>query len=115
VSVHRADCANAVSLAAGQADRLIEVEWDNDPAGVFIASIELKALDRAKLLRDVTAAFADHHVNILTCTTQTGSDRVSKMRFDMEIGDPSHLDSLLSTIRGIDSVYDAYRVVPGRA
>jgi len=115
VSVHRADCANAVSLAAGQADRLIDVEWDNDPGGVFIASVELKALDRAKLLRDVTAAFADFHVNILTCTTQTGSDRVSKMRFDMEIGDPSHLDSLLSTIRGIDSVYDAYRVVPGKA
>jgi GTP pyrophosphokinase len=74
----------------------------------------LKALDRAKLLRDVTAAFADHHVNILMCTTQTGTDRVSKMRFDMELGDPSHLDSLLSTIRSIDSVYDAYRVVPGK-
>jgi GTP diphosphokinase / guanosine-3',5'-bis(diphosphate) 3'-diphosphatase len=114
VSVHRADCANAVSLASGQADRLIDVEWDIEPGGVFIASVEVKALDRAKLLRDVTVAFADHHVNILSCTTQTGSDRVSKMRFDMELGDPSHLDSLLSTIRGIDSVYDAYRVVPGR-
>jgi GTP pyrophosphokinase len=114
VSVHRADCANAVSLAEGQADRLIDVEWDLEPGGVFIASIEVKALDRARLLRDVTAAFADHHVNILTCTTQTGSDRVSKMRFDMELGDPSHLDSLLSTIRGIDSVYDAYRIVPGK-
>jgi len=114
VSVHRADCANAVSLVEGQGDRLIDVEWDLEPGGVFIASIEVKALDRARLLRDVTAAFADHHVNILTCTTQTGSDRVSKMRFDMELGDPSHLDSLLSTIRGIDSVYDAYRVVPGK-
>jgi GTP diphosphokinase / guanosine-3',5'-bis(diphosphate) 3'-diphosphatase len=114
VSVHRADCANAVSLASGQADRLIDVEWNIEPGGVFIASVEVKALDRAKLLRDVAMAFADHHVNILSCTTQTGSDRVSKMRFDMELGDPSHLDSLLSTIRGIDSVYDAYRVVPGR-
>jgi GTP pyrophosphokinase len=114
VSVHRSDCANAVSLVAGQADRLIDVEWDLEPGGVFIASIEVKALDRARLLRDVSAAFADHHVNIMTCTTQTGSDRVSKMRFDMELGDPSHLDSLLSTIRGIDSVYDAYRIVPGK-
>jgi GTP diphosphokinase / guanosine-3',5'-bis(diphosphate) 3'-diphosphatase len=114
VSVHRADCANAVSLAEGESDRLIDVEWDNDPGGVFIAAVELKALDRAKLLRDVSAAFADHHVNILTCTTQTGTDRVSKMRFDMELGDPSHLASLLSTIRSIDSVYDAYRVVPGK-
>jgi GTP diphosphokinase / guanosine-3',5'-bis(diphosphate) 3'-diphosphatase len=114
VSVHRADCANAVSLVQGQADRVIDVDWDLEPGGVFIASVEVKALDRAKLLRDVTMAFADHHVNILSCTTQTGSDRVSKMRFDMELGDPSHLDSLLSTIKGIDSVYDAYRVVPGR-
>jgi GTP pyrophosphokinase len=114
VSVHRADCANAVSLAHGQADRLIEVEWDMSPGGMFIASLEVKALDRARLLRDVTAVFADHHVNILSCSTQTGSDRVSKMRFDTELGDPSHLDSLLSTIRGIDSVYDAYRVVPGK-
>ncbi|MGH9209752.1 MAG: RelA/SpoT family protein [Acidimicrobiales bacterium] len=115
VSVHRADCANAMSLAHGQADRIIEVEWDLSPGGYFVASIEVKALDRARLLRDVTAAFADHHVNILSCTTQTGTDRVSKMRFDTELGDPSHLDSLLSTIRGIDSVYDAYRVVPGHS
>jgi GTP pyrophosphokinase len=114
VSVHRADCANAVSLVHGQADRLIEVEWDAAPGGVFIASVEVKALDRARLLRDVTAVFADHQVNILSCATQTSPDRVSKMRFDTELGDPSHLDSLLSTIRGIDSVYDAYRVVPGK-
>ncbi|HEY8543560.1 MAG TPA: bifunctional (p)ppGpp synthetase/guanosine-3',5'-bis(diphosphate) 3'-pyrophosphohydrolase [Acidimicrobiales bacterium] len=114
VSVHRADCANAVSLANGQSDRLIDVEWDQEPTGLFIASLEVKALDRARLLRDVTAVFADHHINILSCATQTGADRVSKMRFDTELGDPSHLDALLSTIRGIDSVYDAYRVVPGR-
>ena len=28
VSVHRSDCANAVSLMAEQATRMIEVEWD---------------------------------------------------------------------------------------
>jgi GTP diphosphokinase / guanosine-3',5'-bis(diphosphate) 3'-diphosphatase len=114
VSVHRADCANAVSLAQGQADRLIDVDWDHEPQGMFIATLEVKALDRARLLRDVTAIFADHRINILSCTTHTGSDRVSKMRFETELGDPSHLDSLLSAIRGIDSVYDAYRVVPGK-
>jgi GTP pyrophosphokinase len=114
VSVHRADCANAVSLADGEADRLIDVDWDREPHGTFVAALEVKALDRARLLRDVTAIFADHRINILSCTTQTGSDRVSKMRFETELGDPSHLESLLSAIRGIDSVYDAYRLVPGK-
>ncbi len=114
VSVHRTDCANAVSLSAGQADRLIDVEWDGAPSGFFVASMEVKALDRSRLLRDVSTAMADHHVNIIACTTTTGSDRVSKMRFDFELGDPSHLDSLISTVKGIDSVYDAYRVLPGK-
>jgi GTP diphosphokinase / guanosine-3',5'-bis(diphosphate) 3'-diphosphatase len=114
VSVHRADCANAISLSLGQGDRLIDVEWDNAPGGTFVASIEVKALDRAKLLRDVSVVLADHHVNILSCNSVTGSDRISKMRFDFELGDPSHLDSVLSSIKQIDSIYDAYRVLPGK-
>jgi GTP pyrophosphokinase len=114
VSVHRADCANAVSLAAGKGERLIEVEWDTDHSGSFVASIEVKALDRARLLSDVARSLSDHHVNILACTSQVGTDRITKMRFDFELGDPSHLDSVLSTIKRIEGVYDAYRVVPGK-
>jgi GTP pyrophosphokinase len=113
VSVHRADCANAGALAMGQSDRLIEVEWDEDRSGTFVASIEVKALDRSRLLRDVSAALADAHVNIIACNTVTGSDRISKMRFDFELGDASHLDSLIRSIKQIDSIYDAYRVLPG--
>ena len=114
VSVHRADCANAGSLASGQGDRLIDVDWDESHQGTFVATIEVKALDRGRLLRDVAASMSDHHVNILSSTTHTGSDRVSKMRFEFELADPGHLDSLLATLRGIDSVYEAYRVVPGQ-
>ena len=114
VSVHRADCANAVSLAAGQKDRLIDVDWDEAHDGTFVAAIEVKALDRGRLLRDVAASMSDHHVNILSSTTHTGSDRVSKMRFEFELADPGHLDSLLATLKSIDSVYEAYRVVPGQ-
>jgi GTP pyrophosphokinase len=114
VSVHRADCANAVSLSGNQADRLIDVEWDTDLTGMFVASIEVKALDRARLLSDVARALSDHHVNILAAASQVGSDRVSKMRFDFELGDPSHLDSIISSVKGIESVYDAYRVLPGK-
>ncbi|CAN5639562.1 GTP pyrophosphokinase [soil metagenome] len=114
VSVHRSDCANGVSLSQGQSGRLIEVEWDADRTGSFVASLEVKAYDRAKLLRDVSTALADHHVNILSCQSTTSTDRTSKMRFDFELGDASHLDAVLSTVKAIDSVYDAYRVLPGK-
>jgi GTP pyrophosphokinase len=113
VSVHRADCANAASLVATNADRLIEVEWDRDGVGVFVASIEIEALDRSKLLRDISTVLSDHHVNILASSSHTGSDRVAHLRFDFELGDPSHLESLLGTLKRVDSVFDAYRVLPG--
>ncbi len=114
VSVHRADCANAVSLGAEQAARTVEVEWDNETAdSVYVASIEVKALDRSGLLRDCANAVADLHLNIVGCSTHTGGDRISIMRFDVELAHPGHLDALLRTVKGVRSVYDAYRVVPG--
>ena len=115
VSVHRADCANATAMAVNMQERQIDVEWDRARAGSFVVSIEVEALDRSKLLRDVSTVLADHHVNIVSCFTHTGTDRVARLRFEFELADPSHLDSLLATIKRIESVYDAYRVLPGRA
>ncbi|UDY36167.1 RelA/SpoT family protein [Dermatobacter hominis] len=113
VSVHRVDCANASSLADGQQERVIDVDWDTESAGDFVALVEVKALDRPRLLQDVTATLSEHHVNIISSQSHAGGDRVAKMRFEFELGESSHLDTLLSRIRTIDSVYDAYRVVPG--
>jgi GTP pyrophosphokinase len=113
VSVHRADCANAVTLTTSMGERQIEVEWDGARAGMFVASIEVEALDRARLLGDVSTALADHHVNIVASSTHTGADRVARLRFDFELADPSHLDALLKSVKRVDSVFDAYRVLPG--
>ncbi len=114
ISIHRADCANGVSLAAGHANRLIDVEWDDDSAGSFVAAIEVKAFDRTRLLQDAAAALAESRVNILAASSRTGSDHITVMQFEFELGDSSHLDWLLSTIKRIDGVFDAYRVVPGK-
>ncbi len=114
VSVHRSDCANAVSLTADQADRLIDVDWDKDSSGHFVVSVEIKALDRPRLLRDIFGVLADNHVNVLaTSTVTSGVDRVATMRFEFEIGDSTHLEAMLRLLREVDSVYDVHRVVPG--
>ena len=114
VSVHRADCTNAANLLVSGGGRLIEVEWDRDRTGVFVCSVEVKALDRTRLLTDVTRVLSEHHVNILSSSTQTKRDASSRMRFDFELADPAHLDSLISALKRVDSVYDAYRVLPGK-
>ena len=114
VSVHRADCSNAASLASRSRERLIEVEWDHRSSGVFVATIEVVAIDRSRLLTDVSEVVSEHHLNILAANTQTDSDRISRMRFDVELGDANHLESVLNSIRHLDAVYDAYRILPGK-
>ncbi len=113
VSVHRADCANARSLGAEQSDRLIDVTWDDRHDGLLEASVEVAALDRPRLLSDVSGVMASHQINVVGVESTTGADRIAHMRFDFEFADPAHLDAMLNAVRRVDSVYDAYRVLPG--
>jgi len=112
VSVHRTDCANALSLRS-QTDRVIDVEWDNDAPGNYVVSVEIEALDRSRLLRDVADVLSEHHVNIIASSSQTQSDRIARLRFDFELADPGHLDSILLAVKRVGSVYEATRVLPG--
>jgi GTP pyrophosphokinase len=114
VSVHRSDCANAAVLGTGEHERLIEVEWDREGATVFVAGIEVLAFDRSRLLADVTRVVSEHHLNIVASSSHTAPDRVSRMSFEVELADPGHLDSLVSSLKHLDGVFDAFRTLPGR-
>ncbi|MDA8359521.1 MAG: bifunctional (p)ppGpp synthetase/guanosine-3',5'-bis(diphosphate) 3'-pyrophosphohydrolase [Actinomycetota bacterium] len=114
ISVHRADCSNAVSLSGRSQERLIEVEWDRGGSAIFLATLELLAFDRERLLADVSRVVSEHHLNIVSARTVTTPDQVSRMAFDVELADPSHLHSLLAALKHIDGVFDVYRQLPGR-
>jgi GTP pyrophosphokinase len=109
VSVHRQDCTN-VSSMAGQAERFVPVAWSPGAASVFLVNIQVEALDRSRLLADVTRALSDQHVNILSAAVSTTKERIAMSRFTFEMGDPKHLGSVLRAVRGVEGVFDAYRV-----
>ena len=113
VSVHRSDCSNAVALGQSQPVRVIDVEWDEQASQQhFTVSVEIHAYDRPGLLRDVSGMLAEHQLNILGCSSSTDGDRISVMRFEIELADPAHLSAVLRSLKGIDGVFDAYRWVP---
>jgi GTP pyrophosphokinase len=70
---------------------------------MFLVAIQVEALDRARLL-------SDQHVNILSASVTTTRDRIAMSRFTFEMGDPKHLGHILKGVRGVDGVFDAYRV-----
>jgi GTP pyrophosphokinase len=109
VSVHRRDCTNAGSLES-QAERLLDVEWAPTAQSTFLVNIQVEALDRARLLSDITMALSDAHVDILSANLTTSRDRVAKSRFTFEMADAKHLDNVLRAVRAVPGVFDAYRV-----
>ncbi|MFF9571171.1 RelA/SpoT family protein [Streptomyces sp. NPDC014685] len=113
VSVHRADCVNVDSLSQ-QPERILDVEWAPTQSSVFLVAIQVEALDRSRLLSDVTRVLSDQHVNILSAAVQTSRDRVATSRFTFEMGDPKHLGHVLKAVRGVEGVYDVYRVTSAR-
>jgi GTP pyrophosphokinase len=113
VSVHRRDCTNADSLLA-QPDKIIEVEWAPTSGSLFLVQLQVEALDRSRLLSDVTRVISDHGVNILSASVHTSRDRVAALRFTFEMGDPGHLGHVIRAVQNVDGVLDAERVTGGR-
>jgi len=112
VSVHQTECKNVAALM-NEPERMIEVEWAPTSKSVFLVQIQVEALDRAGLLSDVTRVLSEHHVNILSASVSTTSDRIALSRFVFEMGDTTHMDRVLNAVRRIDAVYDVYRVQGG--
>ena len=110
VSVHRDDCVNLHSLR-DQPQRIVPVHWAPTAKSTFLVAIQVEALDRPRLLSDITRIISDQHVNILSASLSTGRDRVAKSKFSFEMADPKHLGHVLSAVRTVEGVFDVYRLI----
>ena len=84
-------------------------------ASLFLVQIQVEALDRSRLLSDVTRVLSDSHVNILSASVSTSRDRVALSRFVFEMAEPSHLASVLAAVRKVEGVFDVYRITGAKA
>lgn len=112
VSVHRLTCPNRKSLMM-HPERAIPVEWDTTGATEFQVEIVVEAADRMGLLKDVTTTLCDTGSNILSAATQTSTRGYVRMRFLLAISDATKLSSMLATVKRVNSVFDARRILPG--
>ena len=110
VSVHRADCTNVGDLSQ-RAERMIDVSWSQTRDASFVVWIQVEALDRPGLLRDVTSVLSDLEANILTSSSVVGSDRTATLRYEAQFSDPSQLERAIADLRDLDGIYDAFRLL----
>lgn len=115
VSVHRTNCPNAESLKKSP-ERMIEVTWQQaaKQESTFNVEVFIEAIDRLRLLHDVTIALVNNGVNILGSTTVVHADGIVEMRFLFEVGSLQMIQRILDDIHAVDGVIDARRGLPGQ-
>jgi GTP diphosphokinase / guanosine-3',5'-bis(diphosphate) 3'-diphosphatase len=110
ITVHRGDCPNVRSLMRNP-ERFTPVEWDGAVSESFRVQIAVDSWDRPRLLEDVARTFAEHGANIVSYGGVV-EDQMAKNWYVAQVGDVKALRTLLTALRNIEAVFDAYRVTP---
>ena len=110
ITIHREDCSNVKALKRNP-ERFTKVSWDGGATQSFRVQISVDSWDRPRLLEDVARTFAEHGANIVEYGGHV-EDQLAKNWYVAEVGDVKALRSLLTALRNVDAVFDAYRVTP---
>jgi GTP pyrophosphokinase len=110
ITIHREDCSNVKALMRNP-ERFTKVSWDGGATQSFRVQISVDSWDRPRLLEDVARTFAEHGANIVEYGGHV-EDQLAKNWYVAEVGDVKALRSLLTALRNVDAVFDAYRVTP---
>lgn len=109
VSVHRADCSNIHVLNDSDDERFLDVEWDTDKKGTFLSEIQIRAIDRPRLLQDITALYNDARLNAISLNLKINKDKVAVIDINFEINESKQLHELIKKLGKIEGVLDIYR------
>ncbi len=112
ITVHRADCPNAKALLKNP-ERFTTISWVGPSQRSFNVEIAIDGWDRPRLLEDLSRTVSEAGANIISaqCVVE---DQMARARFTVDLGDVEELRSLISGLRNLDGVFDAYRVTPGQ-
>lgn len=113
VSVHRLDCSNLHDHGF-EIERLVDVEWESNAVNVqFKAEIQILALDRPRLLADITTILSDMRVTMLAINAHVSRMGQAVVNVMIEISGTSQLDAILRRMMRIQGVQDVHRMGKG--
>jgi len=110
ITIHREDCPNVKALRRNP-ERLTPVSWDGDSSRSFRVQVAVDSWDRPHLLEDVARTFSEHGANIVAYGGVV-QDQMARNWYTAELGDVKSLRALLTALRQVDGVFDAYRQTP---
>lgn len=112
VSVHRMDCLNIpFGMDGEEAERVIEVEWEESVEANYSVDIEITGHDRRGLLNDVLHAVSESKTNISAVTGRSVKNKMALIHMTVLIRNVDHLSSVVEKIKRVQDIYSVHRIM----
>ncbi|WP_088548921.1 RelA/SpoT family protein [Paenibacillus aquistagni] len=112
VSVHRADCLNLPQEIEGEeAERIIEVEWEDSNEANYSVDIEITGMDRRGFLNEVLQVVSESKTNIAAVSGRSDKNKLALIHMTVLIRNTEHLQSVVEKIKRVKDVYTVQRIM----
>ncbi|MCS7202741.1 MAG: bifunctional (p)ppGpp synthetase/guanosine-3',5'-bis(diphosphate) 3'-pyrophosphohydrolase [Dictyoglomus sp.] len=111
VALHRLDCPNLLNLREKFPEKIVEVQWQDFHKGIYKAGIEIKAIDRIGLLRDIIERISQAHMNIVDLQTKVSKDGIAHIKVVLEIDNTNVFYYLMEEINRLSDIISVRRLV----
>ena len=111
VSIHKQSCVNAISSMKDptNAPRWVKAYWADSVKDSYKAGLEIVALDRNELLRDVLSALADIRVPIYTMNARQVENNCAVVSLTIGINNTEHLNRVVARLSKVKDVLKVTR------
>ncbi len=103
VVIHRGTCKN-LSDVMGQRDKWLDVDWETEVAGEFIAEIRVDVVDQKGALATIAAAIADTNANIENVNITERDGISTSLTFLIDVANRKHLADIMRRLRAMRRV-----------
>ena len=108
VTVHKADCVNALHT---EPERAVPVSWAEEEAGDFSANIQIICYDHNSLLGEITNYIEDMGIPLTAIAVKINKNKTCSITITLQVKSREQLDSALQKIQRRTDVIEAYRSV----
>ncbi|HSA53794.1 MAG TPA: HD domain-containing protein [Yinghuangia sp.] len=112
VAVHQRECSNVQQMIRAGRDIVAAAWLPHQAEQGYRVTVQLEALDRPRLLADVTAAIDAAGADITSASIAPPQQMRVRQTYTIRLADLSTLPHLLRALRRVQGVYDVYRARP---
>ena len=111
IEIHRRDCTVANKLKAAYGKRILDAKWDMHQVMFFDATIEIRGIDRKRMLHDVSEVISDKlDVNIHKMTIES-NEGIFDGQIEIRVHDRDEVKKIMGELRNIEDIKEVLQIL----